>query len=559
MEQRAPTNAYAKEGPFGQPDGSREDFKRFIQFEAGEAWGGIAIQPGDIAARVLVGKKGAGKTLYCRILEDAAVNDDNLYVLRQTQQLPTTKEILAFDRIYGKGAAAKAASELAIPAVSQFAELFEPNLRTEAWQRLWRRAIYLSAASVFFCANQRPSDVTLTGITDSQFFKYFNDLLPHKFVTPESVVTQVSSIITHFRTQAQIEKYLSDARWEGLERTVQDQIRRYRPICMFIDAIDEDFRHAPAAWLDCQKGLFYAVMRLLRDHDEANRLHIIVCVRDLVLRSVLRSEHATRYLDQLHIKVLDWGPDAARWFLSKKIEQLPEKLMMNASGRNVSAWLGRGTIRNKPRRTEEDMERYLLRHTRFLPRDVVIMGNALCHGVDEAKAKNRVLSEDDIRRFVSITASYIGREVLAICGNHLATSSLPRFGLTEEFTTAIKEYPVMADWAKEVLEHFVLDIGKDRFSWDELEKSLNKYQPNLSEVAERTQYRQHCIDTILWQHDLLGYSNGVRDHNFHFFSNSDGSEFSLPEKRPQYVFHPCLIDALHIRGVGRVPINAFGN
>jgi hypothetical protein len=30
-------------------------------------------------------------------------------------------------------------------------------------------------------------------------------------------------------------------------------------------------------WLKCQEGLFYQVMRLLRDHKLGGRLHIVVC------------------------------------------------------------------------------------------------------------------------------------------------------------------------------------------------------------------------------------------------------------------------------------------
>ena len=60
---------YDQRGAFGDPDGSRENFDRFITFEEGKAWGGLSTRPDDLTARILVGAKGSGKTIYIRILE----------------------------------------------------------------------------------------------------------------------------------------------------------------------------------------------------------------------------------------------------------------------------------------------------------------------------------------------------------------------------------------------------------------------------------------------------------------------------------------------------------
>jgi len=84
---------YDKQGPFGDPDGSRENFDRFISFAEHQAWGGLATRRDDLKARVLVGAKGSGKTLYRRILENSAISSPSLYVFRHTLQIASCQNL----------------------------------------------------------------------------------------------------------------------------------------------------------------------------------------------------------------------------------------------------------------------------------------------------------------------------------------------------------------------------------------------------------------------------------------------------------------------------------
>jgi hypothetical protein len=54
-------------------------------------------------------------------------------------------------------------------------------------------------------------------------------------------------------------------------------------------------------------------------------------------------------------------------------------------GKTLTALLGRETIKNSSRDTLEPVEQYLLRHTRLLPRDIIILGNRLCEEIQKAK------------------------------------------------------------------------------------------------------------------------------------------------------------------------------
>src|ERR1700761_6261022 len=67
-------------GPFGNPDGSRADIEdlinEFVDFGGDPAFGHLATRANDSMVRVIVGKLGAGKTVYLRRLQDFQAHQD---------------------------------------------------------------------------------------------------------------------------------------------------------------------------------------------------------------------------------------------------------------------------------------------------------------------------------------------------------------------------------------------------------------------------------------------------------------------------------------------------
>lgn len=548
-------STFIGEGAFGDPDGAREDFRRFIPFEAGQAWGGLSTSKEDLSARIIVGAKGSGKTIYKRLLEGAATARGDLYVFPQTLQVPSTELVDKYGAYFSREASSSS-NIINTDTVFHFSESIEDNQRTEQWQLLWRRAIFKSLASLFYAKRERILEPAENFISTEEFYDEFEELFGDRaYLTSESIFNQVNDIIFSNSSRSSIQRYLHSNLWESLERVILTNLRANRPVCYFIDAIDEDFRHSPSQWMDCQKGLFYTVMRLLKDPEIINSLHIFICIRDIVFSSVLQSEHGGRFLQSQHVRVLDWGPESASVFLRKKIEGLPSRFFDSPRSRTVENWLGMKSIRNKVRRRHEKIEDYLLRHTRFFPRDINILGNALCKKIEECRAKKTVLSPEDIRQTVGRVSQFIGHEAIRICGNHLAVSSIPVSG-QQAFSNVAEEYPVVADWAATNLEDFIRCIGKDVFSASELRSALKDYQADFSDLAEKTKYMQYRIDTVLWQHGLLGYREHSTRGRCTFYGTSENRPFFLPVDKQQYVFHPCLIDHLGITPVGSYPIGS---
>lgn len=515
---------YDQTGAFGNPDGSRENFARYIHLEPeGLSQVNPTYVDHTISHRVIVGAKGSGKTLYLRKMEVDALENDSIIVIRHSNQLPSTDSILSIHKLY------------------------DDTIRTEQWSLIWRRAIFLSLASQFYCQIQINEKIKITTETNvDEFYKTFKHLIPKKFPTPQSIFSQISSlIITHGQSYKRLSSHLEDPEWDSLEYIITAHIKHSPPLVYFIDAIDEELRHAPAAWLDFQKGLFYQVMRMLRDNELGNRLHIIICIRDLVYSSVLQSEHAGRYIKDEHIKILHWSRRSAREFLTKKIEALNSDYFIDKNKeKTITNLVGAKEIRNKKRGITEDIEDYILRHTRYFPRDIINIGNSICQEIKSQMGNRTPLSEEVISKSISSVASIIARETLAVCGNNLAVSSLPSRAIKQEILENFSENPIVADVMKEIIYAFIKKIGRDEFDYDALKQAIDEFQYPLDKLAEKNKFEQYRLDTVLWQHGLIGYKNRKRDKLARFNNSSPTEPFTLPTDKPFYVLHSCLHDEI---------------
>src|SRR5215510_6035437 len=291
--------------PFGNPDGSRSDIldvvDNFVDFEDLPVSGGLAIRADDLSRRIIVGAKGSGKTVYLRRLRATAALNESVYADVVQQELPATSNIVKFGQCFGK------------------ADL------TEKWMQLWYCAIMRSLVTHMLHSKQLSP--YLSDQHREELESYSPDILP-KRRRAIYIYSHVTDIINSFHTANAFSRYFDHPAWAELAATINDVMASMPPIYFFIDSVDEEYASAPMYWLQCQKGLFYRAMRFLRDQHFGGRLHVIVCVRDHVLASVLRGEHQYRYRGEPHIVTLGWEHSSAEFFLRKKIARLGDKLLL---------------------------------------------------------------------------------------------------------------------------------------------------------------------------------------------------------------------------------------
>ena len=426
-------------GPFGNPDGSRADIEdvisEFVNFTGDPAFGHIATRANDSMVRVIVGKLGAGKTVYLRRLQDFQSHQDSVYATVPQQSLPKTEVVV------------------------KACQWFSDSVLVEKWMQIWERAIMRALASHLL---RRPELRQQLRDDQADEIEHGYTRLLDDFRRPRSIYSQVRDIINQRQTAHQLSTYLDDPLWDDLEDLLGKVVGQCKPIYFYLDAVDEEFGHAPMYWLKCQEGLFYQVMRMLRDPRLGGRLHIVVCIRDIVMSSVYRSEHAPRYYNEPHIRVLTWDRGSLLYLLQQKLRRLPPSLLMRrvTSGPpTIRDWLGVNGQWSGPD-GDETIEDYLLSHTRLIPRDIISLGNELNEEVLRQKqAGHEGLPPAALQAVVQRCAKRFGDSQLAQCANQISSDLMPENAALHDYSELFTSTQAYISGVQDDLRSFVRMIG----------------------------------------------------------------------------------------------------
>ncbi len=514
-------------GPFGTPDGSRADIKAvlssFVRLDDHPGFGAVATRANDASVRVIVGRMGAGKTVYMRRLFSFQESSPAVYADQPQQSLPQTELIV------------------------KVCQWFPRHYLVEKWMYLWGRAILRSLATHLLAARELRASISQD---DADELKREYGHLIGNFRRPRSIYSVLREIINEHNTGNHLSRYLENPDWDDLEHTLADLLRTSPPVFFYLDAVDDTFNAAPLYWLRCHEGLFLQVMQLLRDGKFGSRLHVVICVRDLVLSSIYRSEHAPRYHDEPHIRVLNWSQDAIGFLLEEKLKRLSATHLMTPTATDlVEAWLGSTWIHNESRGVDEELLHYLLRHTRLIPRDLVSLGNSLSQLVLRQKeAGCTKIPPQQLRAVVAAASRRFGDSQLAQCASQIAADMIPANAMERggygEFYLSNTDY---ADSLRDKLKDIIASVSVDRFARSTLEV--------MDELAAESFDGCTRVSSVLWQNGLLGYVEG---HDSVFFSAVDSTDFDITKNADEYVLHPCVLNSVQgVRPVGAKPVHPY--
>ena len=488
-------------GPFGNPDGSRADIEdlisEFVDFGGNPAYGHLATRANDSMVRVIVGRLGAGKTVYLRRLQDFQSHQDSVYADVTQQSLPKTEVIV------------------------KACQWFSDRVLVEKWMQIWERAITGSLASFLL---RRPELRQQLRDEEAEEIEQSYARLLGDFRRPRSIYSMVRDIINQQQNAHQLSTYLDDPLWDDLEDLLGEVVSHCKPIYFYLDAVDEEFSHAPMYWLKCQEGLFYQVMRLLRDQKLGGRLHVVICIRDIVMSSVYLSEHAPRYYNEPHIRVLTWDRGSLLYLLEQKLKRLPPSLLMRRATTGpptIRDWLG---VNGDWPGLDADgtIEDYLLSHTRMIPRDIISLGNELSEEILRQKQAGREgLPAAALEAVVQRCAKRFGDSQLAQCANQISSDLMPKNAALQEYSELFTSTQAYISGVQEEVRSFVQMMGVDRFSRADLTA--------LQEVVDLHFEETTNLPAVLWQNGLLGYvdESGRR----RFYSMSDVEQFHFPPER----------------------------
>ena len=519
--------------PFGSPDGARSDLTAgsgFISFDDERAWGALATRPNDRRARIFVGRKGSGKTLFLRQMQAAAPRD-GLYTVPIHDIPPATELVVGFCRRY-----------------SSEGELIEK------WTRLWRCAIFRSLVSHLLRGKDISNRVPAT-IRDALSSR-FNELL-RDFTTPVNITSQAEELLQLLGSTHEMNRFLLNPQWEDLRAYIVQALKSLPPVMLFVDAIDDAFDRAPWFWLRCQQGLLGAVLQLLDDGELANQFHLVIALRDVVFASSKDSEHGVRYADNNYFRVLTWDKPAIDYFVVQKLKALDKSFFrgqLDSEGKTVATWLGIREIWNPKFKQNEPIDRYLLRHTRMLPRDVVMLGNNLCQALSNKLITTHEEAVAVVRREVSRAAEHFGTEQLRICTNEIVSQMIPHGMVGVDQYSAYLENPALTKDVSGDVAELIRLIGHNRFDFKQLEDAQSLWRSLLK--SKHDDESGADLFEVLWRNQLLGYRTlGDPTAPDVFFSDHTPG-IHLPP-RQEYLFHPVVTDTLKVNGVGERPVVPF--
>jgi len=511
---------------FGNPDGARADLRDFIEL-ADVHWRGMD-RSFNASVRAVIGPKGSGKTLYLRKLTARLRENPSLVLSDATQvvihESPPTRLLLS-DHVVKVGT------------------LFTESSLTEIWQLLWGRSI-ISAAATHLAFHKdlrghlRPED-------RQALLSDFSHLLGRRVAAPRSPLTALKALIDRFDKAQGLAKHLNDASWDDLEDRVTDILADCPPLVFVIDAIDDDFGHAPNYWARCQKGLFYETMRLLRSRSIGSRLLVLISLRDIVYHAVFRSEHASRYVGDPHLRLLEWGYGSAKALLDEKTARVPAAVMRDRPRSSFTDWLGFSEVRNSYGKTES-VYRYALRHTQCLPRDIVNLGNLLGLAWDRARDSSG-LTPELFRAVVSDVATLSGHVQIGVAANQVVADEIPaeavRYGFLPSYLSVDEYRSDRADAIKEIIS----SCGSLRFGRREF---------RLLQEAGRDRFAAPDLASVLWQCGLLGYESEATGTAV-FFSLDRLGRMRIPPDREEYVLHSSMHEVARVR-IGDRPVTPWG-
>lgn len=531
------------DNPLGAEDAARRDksdvYNAFVDVRD------LIIQPYQVSEdiehiRVVVGKKGSGKTHILRYIEE------------ETNKSGRTV-------IFG------ALSDNAIPA--HLERQFEtgtdrPHARSH-WSRLWRIVISISILSRFLSDqsapkvrkaalrfletrgfnfdNENSNDVrnALVG----HFEQHFSAGIDFKLSNLRDLANPgiiLHRILEPINTLARLLQFLDRTDLASLEADIASLVKQDRPVHVIIDGVDEVSWRQPRMWLDFQVGLFDAIFFFHEAQRNTNDIVVTAAIRNFVFVAARESPHVDRIRNLLS---LNWEPRSAKMFLNRRLQQISnlrfvDSEKLNSDQRPLAAWLGFSQVRAKRRLGPEDVETYLLRHTRLSPRNVIRLFNLLCQHKTRFYQSNEVFTEREFKTVVEEVAGEVADLMLKTAAEEI-------IAFTPDISSVVPSVRSegVVNWVATELEETIRDFGKEVLSRDEydyfLETFLRRVLPDEVCTEKGIHHNIKRTEAILWRSNVIAFLVNEGTDSRWVFSWSPQQR--VPAKPEIVGFHSSLI------------------
>jgi hypothetical protein len=493
--------------------------------------------------KVVVGRKGSGKTHILRYIEETA---------RETREV-----------IFS------ALSDNTIPSrlESQFATNMDRPHARRRWSKFWRIIISLSVVTKFTSSRAnnsmrgaaarfvydrgltpdraKPSEWTVAQEQLAQYFESY--LMPgsvFKFSKlrgdrdPGSLMPFMFEGIQNLRTFDDFIDYVDVV---GLEADVASLAKFYKPFHVIIDGVDDVSWRQPRMWLDFQVGLFDAVFFLHEAQRSSEQINVTVAIRNFIYLAAAESPHIDRVKNLLS---LNWTPESALQFLNSRLRQIStrgfEDATKLASERPLATWLGFDSIKAIRREQEEDVEGYFLRHTRLSPRNLIRLFNLLVQEKNRRALSGKPFLQSDFRGVVEKIAGEVSDLMMKTAAEEIIAFVED---ISAEMPANRAEGVVL--WVAEELANAIRRVGMETMGWNEYRDFLNDFHfavmpKNTNESEYETQKNIILIESILWRSNVIAFW-GERNFGPSWIFSWSPQDDLRPRAGSRVGFHSSLI------------------
>lgn len=346
---------------------------------------------------VIAAPKGYGKTL---LLKYRRLSNKNRYADQDTLVIPQNIEIDSFDN--------------AIPFDTNFLGYLENQ--TE-WENLWQIAIGLSLI-IHYSIKAKDAEFI------SEFLERFrgrNNKLSSLIGISEKIASKLKEKLPtpiYLRIQANpssllaalLTSSLSDLRsstGHSLDTIHQWCLAIDRQVFLYIDQIDQGVKEFPLKlWKNAQNGVVGAIFRL---HNPNKHIKVYSSIRSEAWESC-EGELYSQYSD--YVCTLDYMEDDLRQIFEHAVRTYETERIGHSidvfKKDPIHAFIGLEKILNSWGDEEEDVFKYMLRHSLRRPRDLILFGG----GVHTLYKEDRLTEEEFCSLVNRIPGEEIGKQYL---------------------------------------------------------------------------------------------------------------------------------------------------
>jgi hypothetical protein len=510
--------------PLGPENASRRQDIEHSFIDIGDLSGGSSIPTNVSDIRVLIGRKGSGKT----------------HVLRHME---LRSQSAGWNVFYEELNEAFIENSFIMQVRGELTRANSVNL----WVNCWRFAIIAAGFSHFVCRRINPSAKSAFAKSKTSREELYKDFRSFLFdsIYPIGPFAALKKFLEQHKNLASVRDRFARIDFKEAEIELGRLLQTYGDIHYLIDGIDEFAASDPRNWLEPQLGLFKLNFLQRVTRAGTKRIYVTAALRTYVYSHALMDPQADRIKIGAGIVPLNWDPAAATAFMNRRLIQISRKNFARAEqltgARPLARWLGFDSLMPHSRRQLERVEEYLIRHTRCSPRHIIQMFTQLCRAQNQRYREGGQISEQEFETVVKEQSRAIAKNMLQTAAEELLTYvRWSRDVADRKLLSSARDWYVEA--MTTVLSKVIIACEKEVVNRKDFQSVLRSTLTDVVSSDDAVDLVD-IVEDALWRSGIIGYrvSGGSQETWRYAWSSHEFGIGSMPWTAVKIGFHPSLV------------------